>query len=249
MYIICIHRMLEEDLMFWDTIIARLAESDEKCILVVGAGEREEQDAASSLRSNKAGVTERTDMRVIGYELGISDSGHAERYEQSMRSRGKKILQKLSDAGISSSMVLGSDRGLLSRGPGDGIKVSRFAGIRDFVLAGVVTVIMSCGRDEGHNIVDLDPLLVTRSLYLLSEKDGDIDKVHNVLLVRDSSDSGRAIVAGATHFRYESEAELPAPLGTAMMLLGSTSPVEELEIRVTTPPRIFSGLRASLTLQ
>lgn len=225
--------------MFWDSLVARLVTAQESCVLMVGAGEREARYGFVS------GATE-VNLRETetGGAIKIPDDNARLAYELSMRSRGKKIVQKISDEGISSTMVLGSDRKQLFVSKDGHLQADRLASLLDFTASGVVTIIMTSGRDDALNVVDIDPLRAGLALYQVSERNSSIPNVDIVLLVRKTSTAGLLIDSGKSNV----PGEIVEPPCIPASVFRAEPALSEIQIYVTTPSRLFTGRAAVLAL-
>jgi hypothetical protein len=221
MTFICVDKALEEDLMFWDSLITRLAES-------TSAG------PADSF-GTRVGDAPTQVVLIVG--PGEYDRTDSPDFVTRMWSRGKKIIQKLNDSGVPSAVFVGSDRRLiysLSRGR---ICSERLLSTLRTAPPGVLSVVMTSGLSEGGQVVDYDPLSVCSSLCLTGEEQGGNSMDNMIILVRKTSVAGRNIASGVREIAPDEIWE-DDQSGAFSALMSEAC---WQKIKVTTPDKLFSG--------
>jgi len=149
-FIVCLDHRLEEDLLFWQTFTRVMdpGHSRPSTFLVLGSSDRcaRTVEAAGGSSARKEGV------------LVLESQVQRDAFERATRDDGRRIVQLLSDTGVSSVGFAGFDRRILFCDELDQLSASRVGSMTAWCRSGVVPVLMSSGRNSRGEILDIHPV-------------------------------------------------------------------------------------------
>jgi hypothetical protein len=167
--IVCLHRGLEEDLMFRESMIQHLERvpSRPPMILVAGAGESAER----ALERDGQAVSR------IAEELELGSDRARRAFERAVREDGRRLVSMLSESGIASVFFFGGDRGLLRRPDSGSLVVAGSEPLVALALSGVVPVVGTAYIDRRGQLSDVHPIRVAQSFAKKLQ-----DENHNIMV-------------------------------------------------------------------
>jgi len=147
-----VNRRVQEDLLFAQTLTRSFERSKARCpmVLIVGSAEPAERGLAAR------------GFEVVRHEgaLVLSTPDEQTVFERIMRDTGRKLVEQLTDVGISSVGFFGADKGILRKDENGIIGSFGVQTIAALSRSGVVSVLICGGLDSAENVVDLHPTTV-----------------------------------------------------------------------------------------
>jgi|GEM_PF-1031486 len=183
--LISIDYRAQDDLLFWEEMsraMTSAASSGRRIGLILGSGEHVQRELETAghdgFRSKDV------------FDLAFS---HADALEKSFREENRRCAGMLTDSGVFSVGIMGSDRGILKVGK-EGVIASEKVISRLWQAPGIVLVLSTLGRRENGDYMDIYPL--SAALAVSSVLSGECRITHLAQHITDSMK--RALESDAT---------------------------------------------------